>query len=73
MSRLYIGFDIGSETHRYCVMNELHETLIRGSLKHSIREISKFIEELKALKSDAMMVGMEGSNARRCGLQACSH
>ena len=61
MSRVFIGIDIGCETHRIHVMNESHEPLVRRTLKQSIREISKFIEELKGLSYDEVLVGMEGS------------
>jgi transposase len=61
MSLAYVGIDIGCESHYLYVMNEFHEPLIQRKLKQSIREISKFIEELKALNFDEVLVGMEGS------------
>jgi len=61
MNRVFVGIDIGCETHRLHVMNESHEALAQRVLKQSIREISKFIEELKGLDCDEVLVGMEGS------------
>ena len=62
MNRLFVGIDIGSENHRVCVMNESQKSVLQRGLKHSIREISKFIEELKAFSCDELLIGMEGSS-----------
>jgi len=61
MNRIFVGIDIGCENHCIHVMNESHEPLFRRTLKQSIREISKFIDELKALNFGEVLVGMEGS------------
>lgn len=62
MNRLFVGIDIGSETHRFYVTDESQKPLVQRALKQSIRAISKFIEELKTLSYDEVLIGMEGSS-----------
>ena len=61
MNRTFVGIDIGCETHRLYAMDNFQKVLVQRALTQSIREISKFIEELKALSCDEVLVGMEGS------------
>ena len=66
MSQIYVGIDIGSEAHEVVVLSKSHEVLKRRKLKHSIRQITEFIEDLRQLAKDhncsEVMVGMESSN-----------
>lgn len=66
MADLYVGIDIGSESHQVCMMNESHEAFLRLRLPHSLREIARFIETVKSLQKEqgatTVVVGMESSN-----------
>lgn len=61
MNRVFAGIDIGCKTHRLYIMDESQKVLVQRALNQSIRDISKFIEELKGLNCEEVLVGMEGS------------
>ena len=64
--QLYVGIDIGSKLHHVAVFTESGEVIKRDKIVHRMRDISRFIEELKTLKEKHsctdVFVGMENSN-----------
>lgn len=59
MNTLFVGIDIGSESHHVCMI--YNNQIERKKIKHSLKELGEFIEQLKQMAAERIIVGLEGS------------